>query len=329
MAEHKIVKLKFVSPLHLGHGQGDAYDTGQKLLHSDTISGAIASVYCSMFSPRELLPFMKKYRLSSAFPYAGGSVFLPRPLAKIPLRFSDLDDYRQLKKLKKIEYIDYNLWQRIVSGEPVISSKYCLSADGRFLFSSPDLVQKVYRDELQQRVFVPRTGEDAMPYYFERRFFAANCGLYFFLDTESPEVEAKVLYLLQVLGMQGFGTDKSIGNGQFEATLSSVNLNIEKQSHAHMLISLACPEQNEISADLLEKSSYQLAKRGGFVAGTGDNRFRHLRKRSIYMFTEGSVFIGKTPSGKIENLRPEWNDVDLHPVYRDGRSFSLPLKFTL
>jgi len=29
--------------------------------------------------------------------------------------------------------------------------------------------------------------------------------------------------------------------------------------------------------------------------------------------------------GKIENVRPTWNDELLHNVYRDGRAFFLPV----
>lgn len=71
--------------------------------------------------------------------------------------------------------------------------------------------------------------------------------------------------------------------------------------------------------EMLIKSKYTLVQRGGFIAGTTINEFWHLRKKSIYMFTEASLFSSDLLSGKIENVRPDWNDKLLHPVYKDGR----------
>ena len=48
MARFKIVRLEFRSPLHLGRGLGEAYDTAEKTLHSDTLSGALTSAFCML-----------------------------------------------------------------------------------------------------------------------------------------------------------------------------------------------------------------------------------------------------------------------------------------
>ena len=80
----------------------------------------------------------------------------------------------------------------------------------------------------------------------------------------------------------------------------------------------------------LEQSSYQLIKRGGWVASpTNIDAVLH-RKRSVYMFTEGSVFKSDSPLiGKVTDLQPalweEHADMIPHPVWRDGRAIFLPL----
>lgn len=329
MRDFDIVKMSFSGPLHLGKGLGEAYDTSEKMLRSDTISGALASVFCQLFGSKDLPAFMEQYQVSSAFPFAGENMFLPMPQQKLQIEFTDVDAYGQLKKLKKIEYIESSLWQRLICGETLSCSVKCLSADGRFLFADPAKVQMVYRDDLQQRVFVPRSGDDAVPFYLERRYFAPACGLYFFIETANDETKRKVKILMDWLGTQGIGTDKSVGNGHFEASFSKVSLDLPKQANARVLISLTCPEPGSLSEELLQASTYQLVKRGGFIAGTNDDRFRHLRKKSVYMFTEGSVFVGKAPQGKIEDVRPDWNDAALHPVFRDGRAFYLPINHLL
>ena len=57
------------------------------------------------------------------------------------------------------------------------------------------------------------------------------------------------------------------------------------------------------------------------------NRFRHLRKKSVYMFQEGSIFPIGSFEGKIVNVRPEWNDS--LPGVPCGRSFLIPKIFKL
>jgi len=324
MARYKIVKLNFTSPLHIGRGLGEAYDTAEKTLHSDTISGALASVFCTLNKEADVIGFMDKFRVSSAFPYMDDICFLPKPLVKTRLSIEDEDDYLQKKKLKKIEYIESSVWQEVISGREVKVRKEQLSVNGKFLFAQKAPEKMPFKDEVQQRVTVPRFGGESKPYYLDRRFFAVNSGLFFFVSTDS-DTEKLIDKLLGFLGSTGFGTDKSVGNGQFEYEFSEIDLQVPEGSPKSMLLSLACPLREELSVDILEKSTYQLVNRGGFIAGTSENQFRHLRKKSLYMFTEGSVLGLPEMKGKIENVRPAWNDSLLHPVYRDGRAFCLPV----
>jgi len=325
MNHYNIVKLKFLSPLHVGRGLGEAYDMAERTLHSDTVSGALTAVFCELFPGEDPLDFMNKYRVSSAFPYYDQHYFLPRPLTKMNLSLSGIEEYTQKKKLKKIEYIEIPLWQRMFSGEPIQVAEENLSKNGKFLFNGKAPEEVPYKDEVQQRVAVPGNGENSKPYYLERRFFSQKAGLYFFLDA-AEELNEKMKTILNYLGDMGFGTDKSVGNGQFEHKTASLELEMYGNFTKQMLISLVCPAQEEISVEMLTAASYQLVQRGGFIAGTSVNQFRHLRKKSVYMFTEGSVFPAGNLFGKIENVRPEWNDDRLHPVYRDGRAFVLPFK---
>jgi CRISPR type III-A-associated RAMP protein Csm4 len=81
---------------------------------------------------------------------------------------------------------------------------------------------------------------------------------------------------------------------------------------------LFLPEESEIQQVDLPESSWELVKRGGFISGSEQESIIHLRKKSIYMFAEGSVFkSGTRLKGKFTDLRPEWNP-PLHPVYRCG-----------
>ena len=323
MAIYKIAKLIFTSPLHMGKGLGDNYDSADNMLHSDTISGAIASTYCHISEAGEVLSFMESYKVSSAFPFVKNSFFIPKPQIRLNIEFKGGNSYIQNKQLKKIEYIDYSLFSKIASGESIVVQEEQISKNGKFLFSgNADAVP--YKDEVTQRVVIPRMGGDATPFYFERRYFNAGCGLYFIYDV-SEELENGFKTVIHWLGTTGFGTDKSVGNGLFKAEFCEIEIAESKNACRLMTLSLLCPKKEELSEEMLNKSNYALVQRGGFIAGTTVNEFRHLRKKSIYMFTEGSLFTSGQLSGKIENVRPDWNDKLLHPVYKDGRVFSIPV----
>ena len=167
-------------------------------------------------------------------------------------------------------------------------------------------------------------GGDALPFYFERRYFNTGCGLYFIYEV-SKDLENRFKTLIQWLGNTGFGTDKSVGNGMFNVEFSEIEIFESTNASRLMTLSLLCPKKEELNGEMLGKSNYALVQRGGFIAGTTVDEFRHLRKKSIYMFTEGSLFSSDHLSGKIENVRPVWNDKLLHPVYKDGRAFTIPV----
>jgi CRISPR type III-A-associated RAMP protein Csm4 len=324
METFHIVKLNFTSPLHIGKGLGEYYDSSEKMLHSDTISGAIASAYCHLYGDGQLKDFMEAYRISSAFPFAGNSFFLPKPQVKLSIEFAAGESYSNNKRLKKIEYIDYRLFSKLAKGEKVVIQENQLSGNNKFLFAGQS--QPVpYKDETMQRVVVPRLGGDATPFYFERRFFNAGCGLYFIYQV-GGEFSEKFRSAIQWLGQSGFGTDKNVGNGQFQPEFADIQFEPVQNPDRVMVLSLFCPRKEEIIGVNFSHSTYALVQRGGFIAGTTNDGFRHLRKKSLYMFAEGSLFKTAVLQGKIENVRPEWNDPNLHPVYRDGRPIYIPVK---
>lgn len=324
--QFKIVKLEFISPLHLGLGTSDQYDSMDNILHSDTISGALASAYVSIFGDEQVLGFIQSFRISSAFPFYKDHYFLPKPMMRINIDRGDEEKEGDLKSLKKLEYIELPLYEKLIAGETIKVTESMQPGDKKFLWASEATVHKsLMKASMQQRVMVPRSGtEDTKPYYIERLFFTEGSGLFFFVEA-SDVAFAKVLSCISFLETAGFGTDKSVGNGQFKSSQSSICIDLPENTDKHLLLSLYCPNQEEISEESLLQSAYLLTKRGGFIAGTSHDKFRHLRKRSIYMMREGSVLHDNAPKGKITDLRPKWNDDALHPVWRDGRAFSLPI----
>ena len=148
-------------------------------------------------------------------------------------------------------------------------------------------------------------------------------------DEVSSLVKEKedILDLFKQLGEVGLGTDKNIGGGKFEIEVAQLSISEVNTANAIMLLSLFIPTEEELPRLNLPNSRYELLQRGGYIAGSQDVMFRHLRKKSVYMFNVGSIFSTTIPiSGRVIDLRPDWQDKQLHPVFRSGKPFVVPIK---
>jgi CRISPR type III-A-associated RAMP protein Csm4 len=327
MAQYKVFRLHFRTPLHIGLGRS-TYDSSSSDLHSDTISAALAAIKAQHgASSEELRCFLDSFAMSSAFPYEGKMYFLPRPLTadRITVDGNDGAEFRKL--LKSVRYIESSVWKDFVEESvPSISS---LQIHDEYLtpvcckdFEIP------FKKQVMQRVSVSRSEDNAAsPFFFEWCFFnnAKDCGLYVIADA-TDEVLAEIESLLKELGETGLGTDKSVGGGQFDVTIDSIDLP-SKVGDSWLSLSLYLPTLEEQAAISIKASCYNFSLRGGFMAGSTNNKLRHLWKKSVYMYVEGSVFAkAEKPEGCIVDLRPEWNSSDMHPVYRSGKALFIPIK---
>src|SRR5450759_4419793 len=324
MAEFNVLKMNFLSPLHIGQGVTESYGRSGRILHSDSLSGALAAVYSVQNPAEDVKLFMENYKISSAYPFIHEGLFFQKPMIKLP--FSATGESPNLtKRIKSLEYFDKESFESILIGKELNLDRNHFAGNGKYYLSSgsSDFISS-FSSEVVQRVAVPRgEGGDASPFYFERLSFSKECGLWFFYEVSS-EYKNRFLESMILLGENGIGTDRTVGNGQFTISLETIDVKLPVSNKNRLLISLFCPTEPDTKNYHPDNSSYLLIKRGGFIAGSSDVTHRHLRKKSIYMFLEGSVFDSHI-EGKIENLRPEWNDVNLHPVWRDGRAFSLPI----
>lgn len=181
--------------------------------------------------------------------------------------------------------------------------------------------------EVGQRVAIPlEPGQDATPFYVDRLFFSDKSGLYFLLDCKDEETLTKVKSALRLLGDMGIGTDRSIGYGQFTVTYEELPLEVPDDTEYQLNLSLFCPTMDELQNGTLNDASYNLLQRGGWVSQADNPKHQTLRKSSVYMFTEGSVFsTSQELNGKIVDLRPKYDGFD-HPVWRDGTAIFLPIQ---
>ena len=326
MTQYSIVKLSNLSPLHIGTGR-ENYDFSSADLQSDTLSSALAAVRVQRGKSEGLDLFLGSFSISSAFPYkkVGDQTlyFLPKAQGRLNVEVKGEEEHVYRKRLKKVAFVEQSLWQRLMAGERLVVDLSQLA--GQFLLPEGIKVGATYMTQVSQRVTVSRDGDDAVPFFFEWRYFDADCGLYCLLDADHA-CKAEVFDLFAQLGENGIGTDRSVGGGRFEVQESHLTLQTPNDANAQILLSTYIPTEDEAETLNLSASSYSMLIRGGFMAGSQEPHLKHLRKKSIFMFAPGSLFATtRTLHGKVVDLRPSFNDPSLHPVYRSGRPFSIPI----
>lgn len=322
MATYNIIKMKFLTPLHVGVGK-DFFDFSSSDLHNDTLTSALASIKAQRGCSEGIFEFLSSFSLSSAFPYVGETYYLPKAVGNLKVKVRGKTEYEYRKDLKKIGYIEYPLWTSLAEGKEIEVNSGQIHHS--FLSCSKDF-KLPYANHVVERVQVPR-GEDmdAEPFYFDWRFFNSNSGLYCLTDAIG-DLFSELKTLFEELGEAGIGTDKNIGGGKFVVETSSLRFPEVADAHSLQLLSLYLPTKEEMEGLSLTTSRYNLFLRSGYMAGSEYESFRHLWKKSVYMFGVGSVFSSSQQlRGKVVNLQPEWNDERMHPVYRSGRPFYIPV----
>ncbi len=317
--KYLVIKLHFHSGLHIGLGKSH-YSDSDTILHSDSIAAALHVAARNLWGDFAN-DFSQQLSLSSAFPFAGEELYLPKPMIKLP-PFGDVaDDEINAKKFKRIRYISKDYFEKLIN-DPMEPWKDAKANMGGAFISKIVRETAIIKSEIQERVFIPMDSADSLPYSVERLHFASDAGLYFMLNAEQ-DVLLRLQQCLAMLGDQGLGTDRSVGNGQFTFTISEITFRLPESNYG-VLLSMYSPRDTEYTdQSFLDEARYNLHRRGGFISSPAEESMMTLQKNSIYMFGEGSVFKDYTKyKGEIKNLQPD--ERVNHPVWRDGRAFFLP-----
>jgi len=343
MPDYTVIQLKnFTGGLHLARGLSNAYDKTLDVLHSDKLKSAIFVCALQLYTSEKIdKSFLESFRISSAFPFYKSPAidepfyFFPKPEAfRLPEGVDGME-----KKLKKVRYIEKGLFQQLLKG----NADFKLTTNnlkGSFLTDSAlefnqileqENCEAIMRTDPYQHVTISRNyGEDAVPYYVDKMYFHKNAGLFFLLEADNETVKKQVLAAIKLLADSGIGTDRNTGNGQFEYAISEINLEVPEKADFQLNLSLYCPTEDEIKEDV-HRSYYGLIKRGGYISSPENPDNQKLRKSSVYMFTEGSVFPFKdNRKGKIVNLKPKNLPPDRainHPIWRDGQPIFVPFNY--
>lgn len=356
-----VARLNMEGPLHISKG-GDDFEGSGELIHSDTLKSALYVCALQLFSPDEFdfENYWDSFQLSSAFPYYKEEYFFPKPFVKLPVDIPPIGgEAKKNKILKKLKYLGQGVFEQVLMGENLEVSPEQLLGNKKFLSEkyqdAADKPIRILGKDLQQRVYVPKAWkaeeqerdgntyliqEDLQTFYVEKLYFHQEAGLYILFQNLSSTFKPQLEALLRLLGDNGIGTDRNFGFGRFGfSSLESLELELPEQASNWTNLSLYCPDgeslQNaEINQEILANSAYNLLKRDGWISSPNEEKHNALRKRSIYMFEEGSVFqFGKKQSplfmGKWVNLRPvakqDTNEAVDHAIYRDGQAIFIPI----
>jgi CRISPR-associated protein Csm4 len=321
----EIAKLYFTSPLHLSKGKS-VLDESFDVLHADTLKSAlfVCALELGLTTGDDAKSFLESFTISSAFPFVEKELFFPKP-EWISKTLTDSLAEDDKKKFKKIHFIGQTSFEAMLDGTLNALDNQCFK-EIKYYTASPIIENQPYKSETVQRVVVNRTGEEEpTTFYTERLYFTEGCGLYFIINV--PDAKRDIINAaLRLLGDNGIGSDKSVGNGQFEFKgFEPFDFKQAKDAKHQIAMSLYCPTEKEIKDEaFLNDSAYSLIKRGGYIANPDNFNHSTLRKKSIVMFTEGSVFpSSKILVGDVKDLKPDMPTVE-HSIWRDGRALFLP-----
>lgn len=305
----KVVKLAFQAPVHFGAGR---LSGGVPTCDAATLFSALYIEALRMDMQDELLAAAQSgaLALSDAFPYAGDTYYLPKPMVVRDAHdeqsvLSAQDDARARKASKKLEFVSAECYADCLRG--VLDSVRELE---RFCIG---------RSFVQTKVNLTRSAKnDADPYHVGGFSFEPGAGLYIIVKGSFD-----LTPFLDQLRFSGIGGKRSVGFGRFDYRIEEVDptadIRIAPDACSRcVLLSSAAPTSDELQDELLEGAHYRLARKGGFVqSSTHSDTFK--KKRDMFLFVAGSTF-SRTFSGDVFDV----NDTPgAHPVYRYAKAMWL------
>lgn len=308
--------LHFPGPLHISNTRDD-YGVSLHTISSDTLYAALTATLAKM---GKNIPADGDLGcvVSGAFPYyqadatAIPTLFFPKPMAyTIPTT-----DNTQIKKMKKVAWLDKYYLEQVLNGQELSGADIQPHVNGSYLTNQS--FEPFIDSQVNARVIVSRSGEDAKPFYMDEVYFKGHSGLFFLVEGDTSLIDE----VLPLLAQEGVGTDRNVGHGYFEYKKEHLEIQVPDSTDMGLILSTFIPEdklQLEQAIDN-QQVAYELVRRGGWITSAPYNT---LRKNAIYAFAAGSVLSGNHV-GKIVDLAPK--GLINHPVWRCGKTIVLPIK---
>ena len=355
----KVCKLRPKSHFHLGEKETVLEKTSD-YIHSDTLFSAICNAYRLLYGNEKLETMLEGFKrheppflISSAFMYVNDILTLPLPLSIDWDRYVDdeiieelnaerkerdeIDKFDLLKRLKRVKFVSARIFRDVigdvrrikeyVNDNNIIQGTLFDDTAVEGLRTRFDVKEnraiKIFANLEVQRVVIDRKTNSSHIYHFGEVSFAKDCGLYFLIDLRMKEYEKKLGAAIRVLGDEGIGGDRTYGKGLFKPEFEEIEENMEPKKH-FVTLSLYYPKKEEIA--MLKEGYYELVSRGGWIYSLDA---KNLRRRTVRMFSEGSVFKFRAESnsglyGGLADVKP--HKFAEHEVYRYGYAFAVPME---
>lgn len=360
MSYWRLVRLNFGrNPAHFGE-LGIGMEEINERVRSDTLFSAWISAYARLFGKRAVENLLQQFIdqpqqplfcISSTFIYRRKAeqyiYYLPR-LLELPKNYPCGDDLEFAKTFKKLNYLPLEIWQRWYQGEGFTTNDRQDLYDETEGQSNGALRQagvfdygRAYKTEQIPKIAVDRDTRATNLYHtgfvqfhwepISERIHSLS-GLYFLLhfSEANPTLENDLHAALCLLGEEGIGGERSCGAGRFEVEWFDFSNRDNVDPRWNQIVNFSQPDRYSLISLfwdfpppenlLTEAASYTIYERGGWIASSSSGR--RLRRKSVRMFAEGSVF-PKPPIGKLADVTPE--NFSTHRVYRSGISLSLPV----
>ncbi|GIV43256.1 MAG: hypothetical protein KatS3mg035_0379 [Bacteroidia bacterium] len=286
-----------------------------------------------LYGEKHLSDFLESYQtatpeliVSSTFPYykqTDTHLFFPMPLL-LSANFENISPseshsgtYQKIqamirrKEYKKIQFLDFGSFQKIISGENPESFLEKVS-----LMQFPQLVPfSITRNTINRfsggTLEVNKEGQLFTEDYYILQYSSEDVqekGLFFLCHDHT---EGKLEACLRLLSHWGIGGNRSIGKGNFHFKIEDFHIQEPQNPNALMNLSLYHPTDEEISYYKQNSQTfvYQLLTRRGFFGELINKKFQ---KKPLFYFKEGSVFpfLHRDSYGK--------NVIELDKVHRYG-----------
>lgn len=335
------VHLRFQGSLRLAHSTG-LPERSEVIVHSDGLKSALFAVGLQVYPEwaGQADAFFNAFTISSAFPFCNDEYFLPRPQWPVSFRFSQTEEALFAKKAKKIQYVSAAFYTSFyahvpesAAHPPVLEVEDRQVVQGQFLFARPQPSERIIWETVTEPHAAKLEDPFGPPRYYttSRTFFAEDCGLYFLIQFHDVSWRQPIFNALRLLGHQGLGSDRTVGNGFFDfepaKDVKSFPFHPTEApsagDHKGLFVALGMylPTKEELDRANLQESAWTLVKRGGYLAAPENPEHMRYRRKWVMMMGPGSVIKSRTkPVGKRVDLRPDMPHESIpHPVWRDGR----------
>ena len=315
MRRVRIVKMHFLSPVRFGE-PGIGLERASEYCHSDTLFSAMLNALAKLMDVEQLvqafLSSAPPFRISSGFPFSEDKLFVKKPMLP-PRVFGEADEIgRELREAEFISLQALKAWTEGMEADELVE----------LIREDREIIRRSMRKNLIPRVQLDRLSSASGLFYIQALHFAKGSGIWFAVEGEGFQL---VEMAMRQLSEDGIGGERSSGMGEFEFETDEIDLpDAGEEAGAYLLLSLWWPNEREREGKPWVEGTYAVVERRGWAFSSVVPA--QVRRKSVLMFSEGSVFWGAKPRGGLADVTPESWPKNAHKLYRYGIAFTIGVR---